>query len=652
MAAFGDSLMWGQGNNRNDRFSIRFTNLVSAQLGQPAALVFDASRSGAKIEELAGERDRFADLYPFLFPDANKRKAFLKGETDEPAHGLYGEVPSTFPTVLGQVKMLTATAGRDIDVALVTGGINDVDVVEVINPMVSSGRYMERYDGYIRRIVEDNVVKLLRSVRAKCPNAVILYFGFFPGFSYSSDVGKMRELFKHEFNDDFKWWLNRYIYEKVDVNKMINEAQTRALWFNGRWQYWTRRAVNLMNSDVALRTRGVLFVPSHYNSTNAGFAPNSELWEDYKYPTGDPASGDRYRLIPRRGHLVDMRSLAKLIALGPIAGDQAAKPAAQALEAAIDGPGTLKGNLTDFVAGQDGSREAVLESLANEIHLIQHGLIASLAHPNARGTLTYATKAVERYLDHLDTNKKVAAESGGGTQAVAARGPGGGNPPPLPVPGKPLNDLLERCNLRGSGALAANVTHLNVDSLALIVKTAPNSSRNLGMSASLALQMQAGHAQRSYLLTFVNFVDPIDVKLRGADPIGKPYPYLEPGAINRFTVVATEDQFQLKLEDIVSSSLVLGPDPYPRETADIRSRYGTRWEPDEVTLEVNGIPVKTVQLFGQTFGPNDHVDLQWPAPDATFKPEKVIRPRVKRVKKLTKAELQPLTPGIPITKRL
>jgi hypothetical protein len=249
--------MWGQGNRRQDRFSALFTGGLRASVGQPGVLVWDSSRSGAKIRALPGERESFVDVYPFLFPDAATRKAFLDGRDESRALGLYGEVPATFPTVLGQVNMMPAATGRQIDIALVDGGVNDIAIEDIINPQVATGKWIERYDGQIRDVVEHNVRDLLHAVRAKCPNAVILYFGFFVGVSYQSSTDKIRAFSQHEFNDDFKWWLNQHIYTVTDVNDLINEGQTRGEWFLGRWQYWTRQAVSALSSSDAQRGPGL-----------------------------------------------------------------------------------------------------------------------------------------------------------------------------------------------------------------------------------------------------------------------------------------------------------------------------------------------------------------------------------------------------------
>jgi lysophospholipase L1-like esterase len=56
VAAFGDSLMWGQGLRRADRFAWLITNDLAAAVKRNAVLVADASRSGAQIN--AGDKER------------------------------------------------------------------------------------------------------------------------------------------------------------------------------------------------------------------------------------------------------------------------------------------------------------------------------------------------------------------------------------------------------------------------------------------------------------------------------------------------------------------------------------------------------------------------------------------------------------------
>src|SRR5262249_21714249 len=153
IAAFGDSLMWGQGLNRQDRFTARIAQAVPQILGtQQAVVSADASRSGAQIRGRSDQRTTFVDRFPTLFRNQAAIDAFLQGRNERPATGLYGEVPAPFPTVRGQVDLITDALGATIDVALVDGGVNDINVEDIVNPQVSPREYVERWDGQIRSV--------------------------------------------------------------------------------------------------------------------------------------------------------------------------------------------------------------------------------------------------------------------------------------------------------------------------------------------------------------------------------------------------------------------------------------------------------------------------------------------------------------------
>src|SRR5947208_2321295 len=110
VAAFGDSMMWGQGLAETDKFK----HLVTASIGRahhlPARLVYDRSRSGAQVEERAEQRSDFIDTFPYLFHSQAERLAFI-GRDESPAEKLYGEIPATFPIIQSQISMCTDTLG-------------------------------------------------------------------------------------------------------------------------------------------------------------------------------------------------------------------------------------------------------------------------------------------------------------------------------------------------------------------------------------------------------------------------------------------------------------------------------------------------------------------------------------------------------------
>src|SRR5260221_5993935 len=487
VAAFGDSLMWGQGLNRTDRFTELITRALPEILGRQQGIVAwdrsrsgakisDRSRTGAKVRDHRDSREVFLDRFPSYFHNDTERARFLDGSDDSPAIGLYGEVPAPFPTVRGQVDLVSDALGETIDVALVDGGVNDIALEDIINPTVFSGKFVERWDGQIRAVGHDDVLELLGRVRRKCPNAIIMYFGFFAPLSYESSTSKIRAWFEHEWNDEFTWWLNGVV-RFHDVNADILEAMTRAVWMQGRWQYWTRQAVVDANKDATVRGPGVLFVPSGFTAENSVFANSPWLNDDYTPPTTDPAQHERVSRCPRAPQLYDMRRLHTALSLDirtplPFGTDAAVR----ALLNAIDGPLKLRQALMDlenYLINRSGEpdlirirRGRVVDPLGVEIGRIQHALIASVGHPNAAGAQFYADNAIARLKGHLAVTKSIDLDMR----------PGGLTP--FPGTGETLDATLRRYRLRGSGSLHAVAGHLDVDSLAVRTVTAADSDQN------------------------------------------------------------------------------------------------------------------------------------------------------------------------------
>jgi hypothetical protein len=603
VAAFGDSLMWGQGLNRQDRFTAQIARALPQILGtQQAVVSADTSRSGAQIRGRSDERTTFVDRFPALFPNQAAIEAFLQGRSEQPAVRLYGEVPAPFPTIRGQIDLMTDALGATIDVALVDGGVNDINVEDIVNPQVSPHEYIERWDGQIRPVGHDDVLELLGRVRRKCPNALVLYFGFFAPMSYRSDTDDIRDLFKYETDDSIGWILNE-IFGCEDVNAAILEAVTRAVWLQGRWQYWTRQAVVDANSDNTIRGPGVLFVPSGFNPDNSAFGNTPFLWQDYRAPTGDPAEAVRRQRCPRAAQVDDLQNLYDAVVDNPLAPQPPSDEAIQRMHDAIDGPTSLKTAMRAWIADHTRANLVTMtQSVRDEILRIRHALIASCGHPNPQGASSYANHAIERIAEHRAVTQRIMQESRPRVPAVAQP--------------ETLDQMLTRYRLRRRQLpLAADATHLDVDSLAVLAVTAGDSDQNFFPDVWLVLTTDEGGGrtrQRQYLLNF-----PYHTYLWGAvGPVGpntwwvyKPYPHFEPGATNRLTV-ATEGR--LRLEQITASSIMIGGDRLQRLTA--KQGYGRLWRPQTVRLEINGRQVVDLNLAGQAFGFLSRLDLQYPVP--------------------------------------
>jgi hypothetical protein len=632
VAAFGDSLMWGQGLNRTDRFTSLITGALRAVLGKGRGgmVSADASRSGAQIRarsdqrtQFPDQRTQFLDTFPSLFHGGRQRRRFLDGTDESFATGLYGEIPAPFPTVRGQVALVSDALGKTIDIALVDGGVNDIAPQDIINPAVSSGEFIERWDGLIRAVGHDDVLELIGRVRRKCPGAVIMYFGFFAPLSYSSSPNQIRALFKHELNDDFGWWLNE-VFGFQDVNAAILEAMTRAVWMQGRWQYWTRQAVVDANRTAAVRGPGVLFVPSGFTPENSVFTKSPFLHEDYIHPTTDPAQAERQKRCPRAPQLDAMRKLRLNLDHG-IAVRRGLMDEARALRDAIDGPVMLRQMLTDFVESTTNGEllftgDRASDLLGVEIARIQRALIASVSHPNAAGAKSYADMAIARLKGHLVVTETIHQE-------ILHPSPA------LPVVGETLDAKLRRYRLRSAGPLDADAGHLDVDSLAVRVVTAADSDQNFFPDVWLIVTTKEANGKagrRQYQLNFAyRLTQMVFVPDEEISWVEKLYPHFEPGATNRFTV---DTMGRLRLDEIVGCALLVGGDRL--DGLQTLREYGKVWKPSSVRLEVNGQEVVNLAPTGQQFGFLATLDLTYPASAPLAPPKKMASGKIASVRPL------------------
>ena len=577
VAALGDSLVWGQGLKREDRFVHLFTTGLSSRIGKRGRLVWDSARSGAQIDASSAQRQRFIDTYPGLFPTSESRDQFFLGVDESPARGLYGELPSTFPTILGQVDLIPPELGESIDVVLLDGGVNDLPIEDIVNPQSRRRAWMETFESQVHNVGYGRVLHLLERVRRKCPKAVVLYFGFFPPISYSSSPSQMRDLFQHEYDSDIKWWLNEAAGDScVDVDPLVREAMTRAVWMFRTLSFWTRKAVTDANGDSDLRGGGFAFVSSGFGETHSAFTLDPFLFEDYDPPTKDPARQERMANCPRLEALDLMRLLHQMPATEPV---NFRKDWVDTLLDAIDGPTSLVFELEAMKSVSDFNYW-VRPLLAREIARIQRAEIASVSHPNEAGARSYAQSALSRYADYVHDRQRAVKEGRGGV-AVPQTG------------GDTLDKLLQRCNLRSPGPVLADLHHLTVDVFSLRLMTSAGSPHHfhspLYLGATLATA--AGPKTRYLLLTYLQ-----------NSP--KEYPTLEPGAIDRLCV---DTRGSVRLEDVLGLSLHVG-NP-------IMSLPSGLWGPERIAVEVNGVEVTVKNFSGApalVFG--KPLDLEWPSP--------------------------------------
>lgn len=601
VAAFGDSLMWGQGLSRPQRFSVLATQQIGA-LSKRQGVLIDRSRSGAKIKVRDGkELADFVDIYPSLFTADGSADRFTELEDQRPAEHLYGEVPSSFPTVIHQIMTMPDDIGQKLDVALVCGGANDLAFEELLDPRVHPGTFVSEFEDRIQNICLPETLAMLKELRAKAPNAVILLFGYHSPMSQESSHGALRGFFKHESGTGgVAWWFNNRADwlgfagwgPFTDVDRVVAEAKARSVWGQGQAAYWLRRAVTDANLDDSLRGPGIVFVPCGFGPGNSAFCgATSMVWDDYTHPTGDPAQAKREAEIPRHDALDDMVILS--IRINMFNNFKGAK----ALREKINGPTSME---TALFTREPVNGLSPAEHLGREVARIRRALIASLFHPNTKGAARYAEMATARYAAH---QKAVASLTPRPSDAVG-----------LSVLPETFEERLKRFKLRGMGPLRADVGHQFIDAIRVTTKTSRSSTKRMPLDLHLVLLVNEpgiaipwpifGRGRRTLQLNMPYFVKLDGFKLHAS----KFYPQLEPGQADSFAVdVHTRSGIGLPLKNVYGMRLQMG------DLVKLAAVTGG-WMPEEVTVSINGVRVISRRLHNIVLQANELLDLEYPAP--------------------------------------
>jgi len=162
MLVFGDSAIWGQGLLDRHKYSYIVEKDIRDNYtrGDVKRLVF--AHSGAKI----GIHDH---------------------KVKKP---LPGEVNVGHPTILQQINAFTGLK-KTVKLILVNGGINDVKVNTILNPLKSNDSLKKDIDKYCHI----HLKMLLKKIIKEYPNSKIIVTGYFPVISSSSNLFHVNLIF-------------------------------------------------------------------------------------------------------------------------------------------------------------------------------------------------------------------------------------------------------------------------------------------------------------------------------------------------------------------------------------------------------------------------------------------------------------------------
>jgi lysophospholipase L1-like esterase len=230
----GDSVTWGQGLLPAHKFA----NLVAAGLGLPS-LGNDAfvAHSGAIIGVHNPATTSARD----------------------------GEIPVPAPMIIDQVSAVPAPLSADL--VIITGGINDIGVDTIVNPLTDLGTLRAA----TKQACYDDLKTLLVKVLATFTLARVRVTGYFPILSPASNplVGSAGDPLLHllgNFNVGFPQTL-----ERDDVLSAVSD-RTMQFWQDSN--DYMAQAVADANGGAA----NAAFVQMPFIADNALFAPMSMLW--------------------------------------------------------------------------------------------------------------------------------------------------------------------------------------------------------------------------------------------------------------------------------------------------------------------------------------------------------------------------------------
>ena len=288
LLVIGDSVVWGQGLLEKNKTASILAEYLGAELKMLA-------HAGAKI----GIRDSYTVAMPS------------------------GEVPCFFPTILQQLQDFTGDPA-EVRWVLMNGGINDVEIQRVLNPMVPQFELELHTRNYCGR----DLSALLQQVTSKFTNALVLVLGYYPGLSHQSRPQGVESLFSLVHGVQFA--------PLFDPNLFRNEIVEHCLRF---WKLSTallRGATEQVNRMAG--ERRAIFVDSGMDEANAAYAPQSLLWEvELHNPDQAPDEAVAERLaaceLAVTGELQKQQCMLSSAGHPNVAG--AAKMAEQCIKAAV-----------------------------------------------------------------------------------------------------------------------------------------------------------------------------------------------------------------------------------------------------------------------------------------------------------------------------
>jgi len=338
MLVLGDSIMWGQGLKQERKFWWRIRCWLQEKTGREVKEKIEA-HSGAAIETATNHRQLYSSN---------------------------SEVPSFTPTVNQQLDDARSyyPDRSVVDLVLVNGCINDVDVQNLLN----SATKLEPLEASIKEACGGRMQRLLRRAAHEFPNAHLIVTGYYNIFSDETDQNRFTRML-----------VKKLTSRSTDEEEMSDkEMQRRLVAISDLWYQVSTRslldAVNTVNAELPAQPR-IHFAEVDFDAEHAFAATETLLW-NFKFGSTN---------------LSGLRKAIVIVTLGTAA----YKPDDQMREMRSKSCKQINKQLKK--KGESKREKEIRESSYMACRY------ASLGHPNQMGALVYTESIKAQLLGIIDT---------------------------------------------------------------------------------------------------------------------------------------------------------------------------------------------------------------------------------------------------------
>lgn len=255
----GDSLVWGQGLNEEDKFYFLTKTWLKEE-------IFGGNRQvNLKVKAHSGARISLHDY---------EREA-LKNAGKDGTKFYYPEINISFPSIRTQVDIARKNYEnpQSVNLIMLSGGIADITVTEILNPFKSN----EKLQKDITKYCHKGMFELLKHTAQVFPNAVIAVTGYYPIITSHTPMKKIVNDILEVYNTPR--WLKPLIntplkrqFFRIYRQKMINRSR---VWYE-RSTFELQKAVEKLNSNFD--NQRAIFIQSPFNEEHGYGAKDTLLW--------------------------------------------------------------------------------------------------------------------------------------------------------------------------------------------------------------------------------------------------------------------------------------------------------------------------------------------------------------------------------------